>query len=60
MNIENIRTFLEIAATGNFHRASERLHVTQSTVSARIKSLEDQLDRALFVNRRAKMTHLEG
>ena len=52
MNIEHIRTFLEIATTGNFHHAAERLHVTQSTVSARIKSLEDQLERAFFLRNR--------
>ena len=52
MNIEHIRTFLEIASTRNFHRAAERLHVTQSTVSARIKALEQQLDRSLFTRNR--------
>ena len=56
MNIEHIRTFLEIANTGNFHRAAERLHVTQSTVSARIKSLEDQLERSLFTRSRSGVT----
>ena len=56
MNIEHIRTFLEIAATGNFHRAAERLYVTQSTVSARIKALEDQLERALFSRSRSGVT----
>ena len=56
MNIEHIRTFLEIATTGNFHRAAKRLHVTQSTVSARIKSLEDQLERALFARGRSGVT----
>ncbi len=56
MNIDHIRTFLEIAATGNFNRAAERLHVTQSTVSARVKSLEDRLDRALFVRGRNGVT----
>jgi DNA-binding transcriptional LysR family regulator len=52
MNIENVRTFLEIAATGNFHRAAESLNVTQSTVSARIKALEERLDRPLFTRGR--------
>jgi DNA-binding transcriptional LysR family regulator len=52
MNIEHIKTFLEIAATGNFNRAAERLNVTQSTASARIKSLEDRLDRVLFLRGR--------
>ena len=56
MNIEHIRTFLEIASTGNFHRAAERLHVSQSTVSARIKALEEQLDRALFNRSRQGVT----
>lgn len=49
MNIEHLRTFLEVAETGNFNRASARLNVTQSTVSARIRTLEEQLDRTLFV-----------
>lgn len=52
MNIDHIRTFLEIAATGNFNRAAEHLNVTQSTVSARIKSLEERLDRPLFLRGR--------
>ena len=49
MNIEHLRTFLEVAAAGSFHRAAETLHVTQSTVSARIKALETSLDQPLFV-----------
>jgi DNA-binding transcriptional LysR family regulator len=48
VNLEHIRTFLEVAATGNFQQAGKRLHVTQSTVSARIKVLEQQLERTLF------------
>lgn len=48
MNLEHIRTFLEVAATGNFNRAAANLNVTQSTVSARIKSLEDRLGLVLF------------
>ena len=47
-NIEQLRTFLEIAATGNFNHAAENLNVSQSTVSARIKGLEERLDRQLF------------
>ena len=49
MKIEHLKTFLEIAGTGNFIRAAERLNVTQSTVSARIKSLEEQLGQSLFL-----------
>jgi len=48
MHIDQIRTFLEVVATGNFHKAAENLNVTQSTVSARIHALENELGRALF------------
>ncbi len=48
MDIEFARTFLAVAAAGNFVRAAERLHVTQSTVSARIQALENQLGAVLF------------
>ncbi len=48
MDIESARTFLTVSATGNFSSAAERLHVTQSTVSARIKTLEQQLGTSLF------------
>lgn len=48
MKIEHIRTFLEIAACGNFNRAAENLNVTQSTVSARVKAMEEQFGRRLF------------
>ena len=53
MNIDLARTFLEIAETGNFNKAAERLDVTQSTVSMRIKALEDEIGRPLFL--RSKM-----
>ena len=48
MNIEQIKTFLEVAATGNFNRAADNLNITQSTVSARIRVLEERLGRPLF------------
>ena len=48
MKIEYIRTFLEIANCGNFNRAAEILNVTQSTVSARVKSMEDNFGQRLF------------
>ena len=48
MHIDQIRTFIEVAATGNFNRAAENLNITQSTVSARIRTHEDRLGRKLF------------
>jgi len=53
MNIDLARTFLEIVETGNFNKAAERLNVTQSTVSMRIKALEDEIGRSLFVRSKA-------
>lgn len=52
MDIEFARTFLAVAAAGNFVGAAERLHVTQSTVSARIQALETQLGARLFTRGR--------
>ncbi len=48
MDIEFARTFLAVAAAGNFVGAAQRLYVTQSTVSARIQALELQLGATLF------------
>lgn len=48
MDIEQARTFLQVVAIGNFQGAAEKLHVTQSTVSARIQNLESKLGAKLF------------
>jgi len=53
MDTELARTFIEIVATGSFIRAAERLNVGQTTVSARIKLLEQQLGRPLFVRNKS-------
>lgn len=48
MDIALARTFLMVAETGSFIEAARKLNITQSTVSARIKNLEDLFSRALF------------
>ena len=53
MDVELARTFLEIVNAGSFVRAAERLHVGQTTVSKRIRSLETQLGRSVFVRNKA-------
>lgn len=53
MDIALIRTFLEVAATGSFVNASDRLFVTQSAVSLRIQRLEDSLGKPLFTRSKA-------
>jgi DNA-binding transcriptional LysR family regulator len=53
MDIAAARTFLEIVKTGSFVRAAANLNITQTAVSARIRVLEQQLDRQLFVRNKA-------
>lgn len=53
MDIQLARTFLEVVATGSFVGAADRLHLTQTAVSARIRLLEEQVGRRLFVRNRA-------
>lgn len=60
MNIENIRAFLEVAATGSFQQAAENLFITQSAMSARIKTLEELLNRQLFNRKRNGATLTAG
>lgn len=60
MDIDQARTFLAIAAYGSFIEASRSLHVTQSTVSARIHRLEEELRVRLFVRNRAGATLTTG
>jgi len=49
MELFQLRTFQEVAATLNFTRAAERLHLTQSAVSHQIKALEEELGEPLFI-----------
>lgn len=56
MDTELARTFLEIVSSGSFVRASERLNVAQTTVSARIRILEERLGRPLFVRNKSGAT----
>jgi DNA-binding transcriptional LysR family regulator len=49
VDVELARTFLEIVRTRSFVRAAEQLNVSQTTISARIRALEQRLGRRLFV-----------
>lgn len=49
MDIQLARTFLEIIAAGNFVNAAKRLHLTQSAVSLRVRRLEEELGRPVFL-----------
>lgn len=53
MQTDLIETFLDLCDTRSFNRTADRLGVTQSTVSGRIKALEAELGRALFTRSRS-------
>lgn len=48
MDIELLRTFLEVSRTRHFGQAAEAMFLTQAAVSSRIKSLEKMLGVQLF------------
>ena len=48
MNLTEIQTFLAVVETRSLVRAARRLNVTQSTVTARIDSLEERLGQRLL------------
>ena len=48
MNRQLLLTYMDVLETRNFNRTAERLNVTQSTVSARIRQLEEELGTRLF------------
>ena len=53
MDISLARTFLMVAETGSFIEAARKMNITQSTVSARIKGLEELFGRPLFERSRS-------
>jgi DNA-binding transcriptional LysR family regulator len=52
MDIDLLRTFLEVYRTRHFGRTAENLYLTQSAVSARIRLLEETLGAPLFTRAR--------
>ena len=56
MQLTELRTFLSIIETGSLVRAAERLNVTQSTVTSRLKSLEAELGQTLINRQKSGAT----
>jgi len=48
LNFHHLRYFWMVAREGSVRRAAERLHVSQPTVSAQVRALEDALGVKLF------------
>ncbi|WP_455199263.1 LysR family transcriptional regulator [Kaarinaea lacus] len=55
MDINLIRTFLELNRTRHFGQAADNLCITQSAVSARIRLLEETVGAPLFTRQRNKI-----
>ena len=51
MNLRQLRQFVTLAETGNFHRAAEMLHMAQPPLSVSIRKLEEEMGEALFERR---------
>lgn len=52
MNLDQLRSFVEVARLGNFTRASEHLHLAQPSLSRQIAALEQDLGAELFLRAR--------
>lgn len=48
LDFKPLRYFIALAETGNFHRAAERLHLSQPALSRQIAALEREIGTALF------------
>lgn len=56
MKLQELRTFLAIVEAGSLVRASSALHVTQSTITARLKSLEAEVGQTLIHRNKSGVT----
>lgn len=49
LEFQQLESFVEVANLLNFSKAADKLHITQSTMSARIQKLENDLGAPLFI-----------
>jgi DNA-binding transcriptional LysR family regulator len=54
MNIQSIKAFVYVVQFGSFNKAAEALYLSQPSISARIRSLENDLTQVLFIRDRNK------
>ena len=56
LNITGLQTFVSIVENGSLVRASEQLNVTQSTVTARLRTLEQEVGATLLHRQKSGVT----
>lgn len=58
MTLVQLKHLIELASSGSFSQAADKLHLTQPALSRSIKALEDELGQALFdrIGRRNELT----
>lgn len=56
MDFNHLKSFLEISRNKSFSRAAEKLGITQPSISAQIRSLENELGHRLFERGGGKVT----
>jgi DNA-binding transcriptional LysR family regulator len=55
MDLQQLKVFREAARAGGFTRASEALHLSQSTISLHIKRMEEELGTPLFLRTKRRV-----
>ena len=53
MNITNLKTFLAVVEAGSLIAASKQMNVTQSTITARLHALEDDMGQKLLMRQKS-------
>ena len=59
MTLQQLRYAIGIAETGSFNKAAEKLYISQPSLTAAIKDLEDELNILIFnpTSRGVKLTN---
>ncbi|MGC9542873.1 LysR family transcriptional regulator [Streptomyces sp. UG1] len=60
MQFQQLRAFREVAAELSFTRAAKNLHYAQSTVTAQVKNLEEDVGTELFDRSRRQLSLTEA
>ena len=59
MNLEQIKSFVSVAKTGNYSAAAKERYISQPAISNQIKALEEELEVKLFVRNQKNVTLTE-